>query len=294
MHGHMQFADFVVSEALRLNTRCLQAVGAQRVPLAELREDVERLASLWQMMQWSIGKPAYKSGRARTDRAARLLDAEPDWVAHALVEIGRKLTSDDRAWLSARAEPLFLDGGPEAAPLSPELVDELDELFQADSAVWRDDASLRQVKDADLIEYGIVRAYGKAQRASGRYLEERSDKRSARARRWLGHCVHHMELLQPVLSDTSKTQLWYLQRLRANLQKQQLIAQFVDLAQMKLKPKTVSRIEELAGRRVARLQRRAGKLCERGFAQSPKAFAGRARKAVRKLHLQEVVLLPTG
>ena len=156
MYGRMQFADFVVSQALQLNTRCLQALAESQVEesprekqLLRLRGDVERLASLWQMLHWSVGKSVYRQGRVRTDRAVELIGEGQQWVQRAARQIAGKTDDAKRLRSLKRVARGVLAASEHRATLDHS---ELDQLFQEESQCWRDDPTLRQVQDSDLIE----------------------------------------------------------------------------------------------------------------------------------------------
>ena len=85
MYGRMQFADFVVSWALQTLSRSLQKVsdanraessepGAALKPsdLKSLTQTAEQVFSLWQMMQWSVGKVEFKRAQADLKRIIEL------------------------------------------------------------------------------------------------------------------------------------------------------------------------------------------------------------------------------
>lgn len=302
MYGRMQFADFVVSQALQLNTECLRTLAETGDgPLADkdlrrIRADVQRLASLWQMMHWSVGKSTYLQGRQRTDRALKLLPEGSAWVDRAVRQIGGK--SDDQRRLralAAVAEQVTTAVG------SPVLVDdsELARIFQEESECWRDDPAFHQVQDSDLLDHGVVRAYEKSRRLCAA-LAARPDsrKRLRRARRWLRHCANHVELLQPGLSDTSKGHVWYLERLQANIEKQFVVERFVALVDKSCADgsvaagKALGRVRKMAAARTERLQSRSNKLMVGAFEPSMEEFSRAVGVAVRKLALQEIVLLP--
>ena len=300
MYGRMQFADFVVSQALQLNTRCLQALAESQVEesprekqLLRLRGDVERLASLWQMLHWSVGKSVYRQGRVRTDRAVELIGEGQQWVQRAARQIAGKTDDAKRLRSLKRVARGVLAASEHRATLDHS---ELDQLFQEESQCWRDDPSLRQVQDSDLIEHGIVRAYEKSRRlCAALAAHPESSKRLRRARRWIRHCVNHLELLQPGLSAASKAQVWYLERLQATIEKQSVVQRFLAVAgrvEQNKGGKDFARVRKLAAARVAKLQSRSNKLMVGAFELDAQAFSREVGAAVRKLALQEIVLLP--
>ena len=89
MYGRMQFADFVVSWALQALSRSLQKVSDANRPdgiAAEtglkpsdqkaLTETAERIFSLWQMVQWSVGKVEFKRAQADLKQVIELTVSE--------------------------------------------------------------------------------------------------------------------------------------------------------------------------------------------------------------------------
>ena len=300
MYGRMQFADFVVSHALQLNSRCLQALAGggktlSAKQLRNIRADLQRLASLWQMMHFSIGKPAYKEARRRVDRALALVPEGRGWVDRAARQIASKTDDEQRLRAVAMVTEQVVAGLPKSRKAHWV---ELDDLIQEESRCWRDDLALREVQDGDLIEHGITRAYEKSRRWS-QACSERPDsaKRQRRMRRWMLHTVNHLELLQPALSDSSKANFWYLERLQANVEKQWLVQRFMDAADALAdsgndKPKARARVRKLADARIERLRVRSDKLAGPAFELGKKDFSRAVGRAVRKLALEEIVLLP--
>jgi hypothetical protein len=301
----MQFADFVVSHALELNSQCLRTV-AQAIgdaPLADedlraLRADALRLASLWQMLHWAIGKPAYRQGRRRMARILELVPEAGDWVDRAARQIAGKSDDERRLRAVSAAAERVASRLPAAGPICWA---EVGRIFEAESAAWRDAAVLRKVHDGDLVEHGIVRAYQQSRRWCEAYGERpASRKRMSRARRWLRHCVNHLELLQPALSDSGKAHAWYLERLQSNVEKAFLVQRFVEMAgapgdggaRAPLKAKALARVQSLAQARAVRLQARSKKLMVGAFEPDADDFSRAVGRAAGKLALPELELEP--
>ncbi len=304
MYGRMQFADYVVSYALQVNTDCLQRLTvlaeAEEAPhrgaleakdIRQLRANSERLQSLWQMMHWSVGKAPYRCGIERLTAVERLLPVGRRWIDGAAQQLLAKV-SDPKlvgAVELARAGVLDLQGPDTAVDL-----DALSCLFQAESECWRDYALLRKVQDYDLIEHGIGRAYGKSRRLGERLIAQpHNHKRLRRAHRWVRHCINHLELLRPAMSQSNKARAWFLDRLGANLEKQIDVMRFrAHAGALKLKPKTMARLDQLVDERCRRLAEQTAKLVAGAFQDSDEDYIRLVAGDVKKLGLQEIVLLP--
>lgn len=300
MYGRMQFADYIVSYALQVNTDCLQrltvAEATHRDVLEakdarQLRANTERLLSVWQMMHWSVGKAPYRCGIERLAAAERLLPVGTRWIDGAAQQLLAKVDDPKlvRAVELARVGVLDLQGPAVAVDL-----DALSCLFQAESECWRDYALLRKVQDYDLIEHGIGRAYSKSRRLGERLIQQpHNHKRLHRTHRWVRHCINHLELLRPAMSQTNKARAWFLDRLGANLEKQIDVMRFrAHAGALKLKPKVVARLDRLVDDRCRRLSEQTAKLVAGAFQDSDEAFIRIVAEDVKKLGLQEIVLLP--
>jgi hypothetical protein len=302
MYGRMQFADYIVGYALQVNTDCLRRLDVVGTPAAtalsakdvrKLRRNSERLRSLWQMMHWSVGKAPYRSGLARLEEAERLLPAGKQWADEAAQQLLAKV---DEPKLAAAVETALEGVIKLQGPAAAVDLDRLSCLFQSESECWRDYALLRKVQDYDLIEHGVGRAYGKSRRLGERLLlEPHAAKRLQRAHRWVQHSINHLELLRPALSQSNKARAWFLDRLGANLQKQIQVMRFHEQARtLGLKPKVALRLSLLADNRCRRLAGQTAKLVAGAFQDSDDVFIRTVSSDVKKLGLQEIVLLPIG
>lgn len=300
MYGRMQFADYIVSYALQANTDCLRRLalaeedvdaGMSTKSQRQLRRNGERLASLWQMMHWSVGKAPYLGGVERLKEVQRLLPMGKRWVEQVAQGLLAKV--DDPKSVSAieiaRQGVIELQG-----PLVALDLDRISCLFQEESECWRDYALLRKVQDYDLIEHGIGRAYSKSRRLGERLLKQPFNaKRLRRTHRWVRHSINHLELLRPAMSQSNKTRTWFLDRLGRNLEKQIGVMRFRAHANsLKLKPKVASTLDRLIEERCRRLARQTAKLVAGAFQDGDEVFIGAVANDVKKLGLQEIVLLP--
>lgn len=308
MYGRMQFADFVVSWALQALSRSLQKVGdAPRSepgePAADLKpsdlkaisQTAERVFSLWQMEQWSVGKVEFK--RAQTDLKQIVELAAGDCIPERLA--AERLL--ERA--EGKAERLLndiIEAVSEPAAETTSIRDRLGELLQAESTRWREYALLRQVEEQALVEHGMLRAFEKALDLTGRLNEITSEtgktdsaKRLLRTGRWVHHSVNHLELLRPALSETGRTRRWHLNRLAAKLDEQWALEKLARTAVvMELRPKASARLGKLINGQRKRLETQRRKLSLGAFAAGPEAYRQEIVGAVAELRLEQVTLLP--
>jgi len=308
VYGRMQFADFVVSWALQALSRSLQKVsdanrvdgaaidsGLKASDLKALTRTAEQIFSLWQMMQWSVGKVEFKRAQADLkqiieltagDRlperlaAERLLERAEGKAVRLLEDIAATVVEDD------------VEG--------PLIRDRLGELLQAESSRWRDYSLLRQIEEDALVEHGMLRAFEKARDLTGRLNEIASEtgrtasaKRLLRTGRWVHHTVNHLELLRPALSESGRTRRWHLTRLAAKLDEQWALEKLARTAVvMELRPKASARLGKLIGTQRKRLETQRRKLSLGAFAGGSEAYRKDVTAAVAELRLEQVTLLP--
>ena len=325
MYGRMQFADYIVSCALQSLTRCLLRLRDREAEFPGcdsrlLAQQAQQLLSLWQMMQWSIGRLQHDAARRDLREIIALCDSiEAPEVRGARLLVQRlnepetppsdtQDAADDRAAASeaaAAGRSLDLDAFLAAFELprkpggSAMLRDRLGSLLQAESARWRDNPSLRQVTDRDLIEHGMLRAFERAGKQAPRLDEisargERaSHKRLKRTHRWVSHCANHLELLRPALSEAGRTRRWHLTRLAAKVEDQMELEAFAQAAvRFGFKRKTAARLEKAIHRERKHLAKQRGKLLIGAFADGNAGYRDEVAAAVEKLGLHEITLLP--
>jgi hypothetical protein len=295
----MQFADYVASRALHVTSDCLRLLSGASVDdgvltagaASNLLRSVGRLESLWQLEQWCVGKAEYRRAMARLKGAERVLDPRGVWfdgvasqlLARADDERGRRAVERARTAFGRKVT------GPEAA--DPAL---LNRVFQEESAVWRAQASFLGTRDADLVRYGIGRAFSESCRAVAR-LEEKpaSSKRLRRAHRWVSHIAHHLELLEPALSEANEARAWFIGRLDANLTRRMDLARFAAVAEtLPLKRRQRKRIRQLVLRLDQRLIEQSGKLVNGAYRGDRKKTLRALARDVERLSLDEIALLP--
>ncbi len=310
MYGRMQFADFVVSWALQALSRSLQKVSdagrselgdpsaaAQLKPsdLKAITQTAERIFSLWQMMQWSVGKVEFKRAQADLKQIIELA---------AGARVPERLAAE-RLMERAEGKALRLLEGIVAAVSeedqdAPLTRDRLGELLQVESTRWREYALLRQIEEESLVEHGMLRAFEKAGDLTGRLNKISSEsgrtasaKRLLRTGRWVHHTVNHLELLRPALSEEGRTRRWHLNRLAAKLDEQWALEKLARTAVvMELRPKASARLGKLINAQRKRLETQRRKLSLGAFAGGVEAYRKEVEAAVVELRLEQVSLLP--
>ncbi len=295
----MQFSDYVTSRALHITSDCLRLLSGSSVEdgfltagaASNLLRSVGRLESLWQLEQWCVGKAEYRRALARLRGAEQVLHPREVWFDGVASQLLAR-TDDERARRAVeRARRAFAQTatGPEA--VDPAL---LNRVFQEESAVWRAQASYSGTRDADLVNYGIGRAFNESRRAVAR-LEEKpaSRKRLRRAHRWVSHIAHHLELLEPALSEANEARAWFVGRLDANLTRRMDLARFAAVAEtLPLKRRQRKRIRQLSLRLDQRLIEQSGKLVTGAYRGGRKKTLRALARDVERLSLGEIALLP--
>jgi hypothetical protein len=295
----MQFADYVASRALHITSDCLRLLSGTALedgaltPLAasNLARSVGRLESLWQLEQWSVGKADYRRAMARLQEAQQVLrqgEAGFDAVASQLLARADDEKSRRAVERARRAFARLASGSQVADPVV------MNRLFQDESAVWRAQASDRGPSDADLIEYGIGRAFNRSRRAVARLVEKpASPKRLRRAQRWVSHIANHLELLQPALSEANEARAWFIGRLDANLTRRVDLARFMEVAEaLPIKRRQRKRIRQLGRRLDRRLIEQSGKLVDGAYRGGRRKALRALARDVERLGLDEIALLP--
>ena len=306
MYGRMQFADYLVSLALQTLNRCLLKVASTDELSCKderlLLEQISHLQSIWQMLQWSVGKVVHAEASARlreiavlinspsppAQAAVQLLDYADDRLKPQLKELGEKVAED---WVS----PVVTGGFH-----WEDRRDRLSTLLQEESACWRDYVPLRRVPDEELIEHGMGRAYRKAERLSRRLDAVRGEDRSPpgpkrlmRTSRWVGHTANHLDLIRSALDDGARAQRWHLRRLHGKIEQQvglELFRRYVVEQDMKSKPR--QRLEKLLTSQRRHLDKQRRKLMQGAFVLTPRDYVRQSFRSVENLSLQEITLLP--
>jgi hypothetical protein len=260
-----------------------------------LSQTAERIFSLWQMMQWSVGKLEFRRAQADLKQIIELTagDRLPERLAaerlleRAEGKSARLLEQIMAAVVSETPDPALVR-------------DRLGELLQAESSRWRDYALLRQIEEEALIEHGILRAFEKGRKLTGRLNaistsdgQTASAKRLLRTGRWVHHTVNHLELLRPALSESGRTRRWHLQRLAAKLDEQWALEKLArTTVVMALRPKASARLGKLIDAQRVRLETQRRKLSLGAYAGGADAYRKEVSEAVAELRLEQISLLP--
>ena len=124
-------------------------------------------------------------------------------------------------------------------------------------------------------------------------MEEHEPQRRRRAHRWVGHIAHHLELLQPALSEENEARAWFIGRLEANLTRRMDLARFMAVVQtLPLKPRQRKRIVQISRRLDRRLIEQSGKLVDGAYRGGRKKALRALARDVERLGLDEIALLP--
>ena len=307
LYGRMQFADYVVSHALQMLTRSLlrvaeQSGGVSESDLKAIAQTARRLLSLWQMVQLSVGRLHYESARRDLRQILKLAEwAAPTPEIRAGQQLQEHVDTRTREDLQRLLHELLLAENIRQGQPPGNLRDRLSCLLQDESARWRDYPALRQIRDKDLLEHGIGRAYARSANLTAKLdrinaLERGSisPKRLLRVHRWVSHCVNHLELLRPALSDAGRTRRWHLDRLAAKLESQRGLEILTSgLEARDLKRKSKARIEAAIETERRRLEKQRQKLSRGSFVGGAGEFHAEAVLAIKQLGLKEIALLPT-
>lgn len=323
----MQFSDYIVSYALQTLNGCLvrihdgplsvhSATSATRedLPDAEIGKDLkliassaEKLLSMWQLVQWSVGKLQYRQAQKRLQEVLSLVAIASPLEARGadqLLQNGDKTGDEKGAEKSCKAVAKavqVLAVGETTPQFSQASYARLNRLLQEESASWRDYTPLRQIPDAEIIKHGAGRAYAKGQAllvapdgAAARGNRPPGLKRLRRAQRWVGHTLNHLELLRPALSESGKVRRWHLERLSSKIEAQLELESFNRAVEaMSLKVKTHKRLAGLVEQRRKRIDKQRHKLCLGAYTSTPENFVTEVESAVTGLGLQTITLLQT-
>ena len=173
-------------------------------------------------------------------------------------------------------------------------------LLQEESACWRNAAALRQIRDSELLQHGLGRAYAKSRRLN-RHLQPAGDnsggppglKRIARTRCWAGHVARHFEILGPALSDAAGSRCWHFKRLESKLEQQLALELFSRrTVETKLKPKSRARLDKAVELTRRHIEKQRRKLADGAFTATRGEIVRDGEAAVAQLALQEITLLP--
>ena len=310
----VRVADYAVSYSLEANNRALrylaecdaqgrmlvQVEGAEVFPTdmhsvyAEslLAKDARRLCSMWWMM-----KPAWQKAGDGAKAHVRILRVTSDVLTDArshhrlALRLASLATRDDdaRAILHvARRLPT------EALPTW----EVMNDLFARDSELWRSCAGFRLMDDAAVAER-IQLAYRKGYRL-GRDIDTESvgawlDKSGVKLYKWTQIAAHLMELIRPGLSDKTKAQLWYLDKLSDTLRMRNGMVGLNEATRgLDANNGEVDEAVRYVDHQIAKMNNRIVRLAEGCFAVGPKRFGGAVAHAIGALGLREISFVHGG
>lgn len=276
---HMRLLDFVVSQALHLNSRCLlilsQTDGLSDPQWREFHNAADQLMAAWQLVRKRVGKSQFREAAGRIEQIHTLLPAQVSFARVAQDLLDRAGSSKSRAalrqvmdeWSSLLRAP--------ATSTKPNLKP-LGRLFQVESQAWRLAFGARGCSNKMIVEGGFGRTYRRAKRTSKNNLKRQklgglSIKRLVRWQRRVTQLVGQLELLGENLSESNKQALWYLRRLERNLSRQTELTQYVGHLEngadsgSVLSGKAYQRALAAAAQRQTVLQQRSVKLVKGGL-----------------------------
>ncbi len=341
----LRLADFVVSYSLQINNRCLRYLAecdvqrphveavtspSRAEPLqaemhtvyAEslLARDSRRLASMWALTGLA-GKASGSSLAAHIEelqkQSANLADvASARRLALRLASLAQD--DEDAQAMLQTARQLPADSAP--------TWDRLNELFAADSGYWRQPRHFEELDD-ELLIGRIARSYRKGYRLARELqaIKNNPDRfawlteKHVKLCGWVQACAHQMELLRSGLSDTSKAQLWYMDkladtlRMRAGLvelaqrerdaaaeqvQSEQAQSEQAQVEKMRAEQLQAKSARQRSGRyisdQIAKMDKRTLRLLANCFPCKPKKFSAMMHQSIEGLALHNIRLMVPG
>lgn len=283
---HMRLLDFVVSQALHLNSRCLlmlsQSDGISDLQWRELRGAANQLMAAWQLVRKRVGKSQFREAAGRIEQIHALLPAQVSFARVAQDLLDRAGSSKSRAALRQVMDEWGSLLRAPATSAKPN-INPLARLIQVESQAWRLAFGTRGCSNKMIVEGGFGRTYRRAKRTSKNNLKRQkkgglSIKRLVRWRRRITQLVGQLELLGENLADGNKQALWYLRRLERNLTRQAELTQYVTHLSSGaesgsvLSGKAYQRALAAAGNRQLVLQQRSVKLVKGGLNRSTSEY----------------------
>ncbi len=310
----VRLADFVVSYSLEINNRCLRylaecdargsmlaadqgaAVAAEmHTVYAEslLARDSRRLTSMWALtapgwkgVNGALGEHVdglREASGALTDAASnrrlalRLASlASEDDEAEAILKVARKLPSE--------------------VPLT---WDDLNDLFADDSACWRAADSFRALADEEVLKR-VARSYRKGHRLAGALREHAADgsvvvwldDESDKFHKWVQLTAHQMELFRGGLSEKTKAQLWYLDKMSDTLRTRAgLRALKRATRRVNVKKSVAKTVVGYIDQQITKMDKRIVRLADGCFNVKPRRVEAALGQAFSALGLPEVTLM---
>ncbi|MEM9623696.1 MAG: hypothetical protein AAF993_18765 [Pseudomonadota bacterium] len=314
----MRLVDFVVSYSLQINNRCLRYLAecdAHHAPVARpqdaptpphqpemhtvyaeslLARDSRRLASMWSL----IGVEHIANSSAAVHQHIEDLVQQTEQLADVASarRLALRLASLAQDELDAQAMLFTSRHLPDNGAVT---WDALNELFARDSHFWRQVELFRDI-DNELLVKRITRSYRKAYRMARELdgLGETADQRRWLAKRhakmcvWVQASAHQMELLRPGLSDRSKSQLWYMDKLLDTLRMRRgLMGLARSQRQLDKRYKTDGRAMQYIQEQIDKMDKRILRLSSNCFAYKPKKLRKMLEQSLAGLELNRISLL---
>jgi len=310
----VQLADYIVSQSLQINNRCLRYLADWDVDQTHmsvnhgpvhaeahtayaeslLALDSRRLVSLWLLM-----RPAWKKSGAQTTAHVETLSVCAQTLTEATSTRRLALRLANSAALDQDAQAILTVARNLPAE-NPPAWDELNNLFGQDSHFWRKSRGFNVLDDAAL-QARVSRSYRKAYRLRnclGEDVGAGEDRAflAVKLHRWVQLSVHQLELLRSGLSDAGRAQLWYLDKLsdtlrtRADLQRLKQATVLLHIA-----PSARTQVEFYVDQQIGKMDMRIARLVKGAFSSKPKSMALALEQAVGDLGLRSVSLMqPAG
>ncbi|MCZ6656935.1 MAG: hypothetical protein O7C67_06530 [Gammaproteobacteria bacterium] len=293
MYARMRFIDFVVSQALEINSRCLHslAIAPGKIPpdvLQKLHEDRLRLNAMWAIAVPATDSRMFKAALKRGRTLAAAIGDEQRPGSAVALELAAK-APDEKTTRSL----VKLSRGL-AARESRLDAEALSVSFQEDSSAWRDLDVTQSLTDAEVVRQGIGRWYLHS-RSLMRHWGTKSQPKRSEVRAWHAWCwctVYQLELLKPELSERGKARRWYIDNLARSLDSYLELGMLRKQAkQVDLKRGAVERLQAFLDERRSKLWKRAIKLAVCAYADKSKVFVEDVQHSVERLGLAAIVIL---
>lgn len=293
MYGRMRFIDFVVSQALETNSRCLHslAILSGEIPpvvLHKLHEDVLRLNAMWAIVTPAADSRMYKASVKRGRKLMAAIEGELRGGSVIALEMAARAPDEKTAQSLVKLSRRLGAREPQLQPES------LWVGFQEDSSAWRSLDVTEPLTDAEVVKKGIGRWYLHS-RGLMRQREEKSLPKPSEARAWHAWCwctAYQMELIKTELSEKGKARRWYIDKLARCLDDYLEMGMLrKQVKQVDLKRGAVQRLQAFFDERRSKLWKRVGKLAACAYADKTKVFVQDVQGSVERLGLGVIVTL---
>lgn len=293
MYGRMRFIDFVVSQALEINSRCLRSLAIlpgeiPPVVLHRLHEDVLRLNAMWAIVTPAAASGMYKAAVKRGRKLVAAIEDELRGGSAIALEMAGRAPDEKVAQSLVKLSRRLAAREPQLQPES------LWVAFQEDSSAWRQLDLTAPLADAEVVKQGIGRWYLHS-RSLMRQSEAQSLPKPSEARAWHAWCwctAYQLELIKSELSERGKARRWYVDKLARCLDSYLELGKLRKQAkQVGLKRGAVQRLQVFFDERRGKLWKRAVKLAACAYADKSKVFVQDVQASVERLGLGVIVTL---